>query len=99
MATGEDAFSMWAEHRLRPQQNGRIQARDAYADYESTCLLNGIQPASEKKFGDLLTRKAATSNGRFSKTKIGGIHYYQGWELPEGARTMDAGYELIEGPR
>jgi len=99
MATGEDAFSMWAEHRLRPQQNGRIQARDAYADYESTCLLNGIQPASEKKFGDLLTRKAATSNGRFSKTKIGGIHYYQGWELPEGAGTMDAEFEMIEGPR
>lgn len=99
MVTPEDTFSMWAENRLWPKPNGRIQAKDAYLDYESACLLNGIQPASEKKFGDLLTRKAATSNGRFSKTKIGGIHYYQGWELPEGARTMEAEYELIEGPR
>lgn len=99
MVTAEDTFSFWADNRLWPKPNGRIQAKDAYADYESACLLNGIQPASEKKFGDLLTRKAATSNGRFSKTKIGGIHYYQGWELPEGARTMDAEYELIEGPQ
>lgn len=100
MTSPEEAFSAWADFRLWPKTGGQIQASDAYRDYHETCLLNNIQPASEKKFGDLLTQKAAASNGRFTKAKLGGKIYYQGWELPEGARAMEyVDYQQIEGPR
>lgn len=99
MVSPEDVFDRWATCNLWPKTGGRIQASAAYLNYENTCLLNGVQPMKEKKFGDEMTRKARESNGRINKTKIGGLIYYQGWELPDGGKTMDVEFQQIEGPR
>jgi hypothetical protein len=94
-----DVFSAWAEHRLRARPGAKVQADIAYRDYEETCQLNGVEPMSAKKFGDELTRRAAMSQGRFTKAKLGGKIYYQGWELPEESRVIEyAPVERLEGP-
>jgi hypothetical protein len=99
MMTPGDVFGGWAAYSLREKPGAKIQAELAYNHYEQACQLNGVEPMSIKKFGDMLTRKAELSNGRFIKTKIGGKIYYQGWELPDAGNVMDVEYQQIEGPR
>ncbi len=84
-----DVFSAWAEHRLRSRPGGKVQGDVAYRDYEETCQLNGVEPMSAKKFGDMLTQLAAMSQGRYTKAKLGGKIFYQGWELPEESRVIE----------
>jgi hypothetical protein len=99
MATPLESFNGWANNRLREKPGARIQGAIAYDDYEQVCQWNGIEPMSEKKFGDEFTRLVESSHGRFTKAKIGGKMFYQGWELPTAAHAIDAEYQQIEGPR
>lgn len=100
MASSGDVFSAWADNRLWPKTGGRIQGEVAYQDYADTCLLNGVEPMSAKKFGDMLTQRASNSHGRFTKAKLGGKIFYQGWELPDGGKALEyADFQQIEGPK
>lgn len=90
--TPEEIFGLWANARLRLHQDSYVQGIDAYNDYQETCRLTGVPALSVTKFGNLLTARAATTEGRINKGKSGGNIVYRGWELigQSGGETGEA---------
>lgn len=90
----EDIFGLWASASLHPDATSEFTGSDAYEHYSRDCAVNGVQPLSSQKFGDLLTKRADASGGAIIKLKSGGKMMYRGWRLAgaSGEIGQDAAY-------
>jgi hypothetical protein len=84
-----EVFDLWFAGRVRHDAGGRLSASAAFGDYEQTATINGFAALSQRRFGELLTRKAEGSGGRISKVKSNGAHFYAGLALASESEAMD----------
>jgi hypothetical protein len=93
LASPADMFSAWADNRIAigDPLKDVLNSTTAYEDYVETCRLNRVPPMNITQFGNFLTRRAASTNGKVTKGKSGGKMVYKGFKLDTGVETNGAG--------
>lgn len=90
--TPAEMFGLWANSRLAPVQGESVEGGLAHLDYAHVCRLNGVEPLNPTKFGNMMTARAASSQGRVIKEKTGGKIRYRGWRLALDPKPNGAGH-------
>jgi len=86
---GEEVASIesWMAQCVITRRNHEIRAAECYASYTEWCTENGIQPASNNRFGRVLG-----GDLKVKRVEKGGRNYYQGIAFkPAAAETRPAG--------
>jgi hypothetical protein len=74
-----DALERWVQTRLKADADGRIPAREAYADFCHWARAAGIKPGTETRFGRELSARIGKLGG--AKVKRRDRAYYEGMSL------------------